>query len=219
MSKKNESKRQVGRPKEKESLDTQSILRTALKSFAEKGFGGVTLKSLAEKTGIADSLLHYHFGNKEELWKKAMKLAGAEIQTELKDLFQVIDDLDGMEQVRLFNKKIVFTSAKYPEFQQVVVQEVFSESPRSQWLIENLLEPLFSHPVKILEEEKKKGTIKNIPNANLMSFIIGSITTIFSRSFMMKKMFGIDAFDKNEIAIQANVINDLIFNGMINNDK
>ena len=207
--------RKAGRPKEKESLDTQNILRTALKSFAAKGYGGVTISALAKETGVADSLLHYHFGNKEELWKKATQLVGKEIFQELKSLFVVIDDMDGLEKLRLFNKKIVQVSARYPEFQQVVVQEVFSDNPRSRWLIEELLRPIFSIMEGVIAEEKKKGRIKDVPQANLSSFLIGSITTLFSRSFQMRVMYGIDSFEPGQVEQHIEVINDLIFNGLL----
>ena len=143
-----------------------------------------------------------------------MQLIGTEIYTELNNLFTLIDDLDGLEKLRLFNKKIVHVSAKYPEFQQVVVQEVFSETSRSEWLIEKLLKPIFGIMEGVIKEEKAKGRIKDIPQANLSSFIIGSITTLFSRSFQMKKMYGIDPRDKEQVDLHVTIINDLIFNGL-----
>jgi len=132
-------KRKAGRPRDSKSLNTNNILRTALRCFAKQGYGGVTINALAKETDVADSLLHYHFGNKEQLWKKATSLVGKEIHQELVDLFAMIDDLDGLEKLRLYNKKIIHISAKYPEFQQVVIQEVFSDNPRSAWLIDELM--------------------------------------------------------------------------------
>ena len=211
-------KRKAGRPKENKSLNTDEILRTALRCFAKQGYGGVTINALAKQTGVSDSLLHYHFGNKVELWKKATSLVGKEIHQELINLFQVINDLDSREQLRLYNKKIVHICAKYPEFQQVVIQEVFSDNPRSAWLIEELMRPIFGFMEEILAEEKAKGRIKDIPPANLSSFIIGSITTLFTRSFQMRKIYGIDAFDPAQVDQHAELMNDLIFNGLYKTD-
>jgi len=212
---KKNKKRKVGRPKEHKSLDTDKVLRIALKSFAEKGFGGLSLKSLAEKTGVAVSLLNYHFGNKEALWKKSLKLVGLKITKELDDLFTIIDDMDGLEKLKLLNKKLVHISANHPEFQQVIVQEVFSNSSRSTWLIEELLGPIYYNMETIIAEEIKKGRIRNIPQAHLTSFIIGSITTFFSRSYQMQKAYGVDSFSKEAIDAHAKFINELLFNGLL----
>ncbi len=209
------SKRSVGRPTEKMGIDKEEILRIALKSFAEKGFGGVSLKSLAEKTGVAVSLLNYRFGNKEELWKKAMTLVGIKIAEEINDLFTVVDGIDGLEKLKFFNKKIVHTSAKHPEFQQIIVQEVFSNSSRSTWLVEELLRPIYSNMENLIAEEIEKGRIRNIPQAHITSFIIGSITTFFSRSYLMQKAYGIDSFSKEAVDAHAEYINELLFNGLL----
>ncbi len=207
-------KRKAGRPRDSKSLNTNNILRTALRCFAKQGYGGVTINALAKETDVADSLLHYHFGNKEQLWKKATSLVGKEIHQELVDLFAMIDDLDGLEKLRLYNKKIIHISAKYPEFQQVVIQEVFSDNPRSAWLIDELMQPIFGFMEAILQEEIQKGRIKDIPPANLSSFIIGSITTLFTRSFQMRKMHGIDPFDSEQVDQHVELMNDLLFTGL-----
>lgn len=210
------NKRNPGRPSEHLSTKTDELLRVALKSFAREGYGGLSLNALAKELGIAPSLLSYHFKSKEELWKSALNLVGGEIYKELTDMFKVLDGVDGLEQLRLYCRKIVLISAKYPEFQQIVVQEVFSESERSEWLIEELLRPIFGFMNKILKEERAKGTIKNIPDANLMSFIIGSITTLFSRSFQMKKLYNVDSFEEKEVEQHAVFITDLLFGGLLN---
>lgn len=212
------NKRNPGRPSDKLGTNTEAILRIALKNFAKEGYGGMSLNGLAKQTGVAPSLLNYHFKNKEALWKEALSLIGAEITKELEDMFKIIDELDGLQQLRLYCKKIVYISAKNPEFQQIVVQEVFSESQRSEWLIEELLRPIFGFMGKILQEEREKGTIKDIPDANLMSFIIGSITTFFSRSFQLKKLYGVDSFEEEQIELHANLICELIFNGLVKKD-
>lgn len=220
MAKKKNEKRKAGRPKGKESLDTDEILKLALKSFAARGYGGVSLHSIAKEKGIAVSLLTYHFKTKEKLWQQSMTLVGQEIYGELQTLFEMIDDYDGMEKLRIFNKKIVHFSARRPEFQQCIVQEVFSNNTRSNWLIEELLRPIFAFMEGIIKEEQAKGMIKKVPQANLSSFIIGSITTLFSRSYQMQKAYNIDPFDPAQVDLHVEVINDLIFNGLrINSTK
>lgn len=217
MAEKKNEKRKAGRPKKKQSLDTDEILKLALKRFAAKGYGGVSLHAIAKEKGIATSLLTHHFKTKEQLWQRSMMLVGGEIYGELQNLFKMIDDYGGMEKLRIFNKKIVHFSARRPEFQQCIVQEVFSGSTRSDWLIDELLRPIFGFMEGIIKEEQAKGNIKKVPQANLSSFIIGSITTLFSRSYQMQKVYDIDPYDQEQIDQHVEVINDLIFNGLRTN--
>ena len=207
-------KRAPGRPYDRQSTDLEMIQRSVVKEFAKQGYGGVSLNALAKKVGVADSLLHYHFGSKLELWKSCMELLGSEISEKFQNLKMLSSDLEGIARIKLFNKQLVYISAEYPEFQQIVVQEVFSESERSTWLISNLLKPIYHYFEEVLRDEQSKGTIKNIPPANLTSFIVGSITTLFSRSYQMKKLYDIDAFCEEEIERHADLMNDLIIEGL-----
>jgi TetR/AcrR family transcriptional regulator len=209
-------KRSPGRPSKKQGTNVEELLWVAVKAFAKKGFGGVSLNYLAQEAGVADSLLHYHFDNKKELWKKALSFVGSKIQEELDKTAPLIADLDGLQQMKVLNRQIVYISARYPEFQQIVVQEVFSKSERSKWLIEELLTPIYSHHERLRIQEQAKGTIKDVPPANLVSFMFGAITTFFARSYQMETQFGVDSFDKDEVEQHAQIINDLIFNGLLN---
>lgn len=211
----NKPKRTPGRPTEKQSANLDDILRVAMKCFAKNGYGGVSLSSLAKEAGVADSLLHYHFKTKENIWKRALQLVGGEIHKELKNLVPLIKDLDGVQQLKILNRQIVYISARNPEFQQIVVQEVFSKSERSKWLVEELLVPIYSFHEALRREEQAKGTIKNVPPANLVSFMFGAITTFFARTYQMETQFGVNSYDEAEVEQHADIINDLIFNGLL----
>jgi len=195
------------------------VLEECLKQFAQFGFGGVSIKLLAQQTGVADSLLYYHFGTKEQIWQKATLQAGKTISNSLRDIFTVLEGTSGLERVKIYIKKIVLYSSVHPEFQQVVVQEMFSQSTRSDFLIDEVLKPIFSYLEAAIREEKRKGTVKDIPPANLFSFIIGSIVTLFSRSYQMKRLYDIDTFDQDQIDQHTTLITDLIFDGLLISKK
>lgn len=208
-------KRTPGRPTEKQGTNLNAILSTATLCFAKNGYGGVSISLLAKEAGVADSLLHYHFGNKEELWKKAVTHTGNKIIAEMDQLIPLIKHLDGIEQLKILNKKLLYYSANYPEFQQIVIQEVFSKSERSTWLIDNALESVFTFHDTLIKQEQEKGRLKNIPLANVYSFIIGAVVTLYSRSYLIEKRYGINPFDADQQEIHAEAINDLIFDGLL----
>lgn len=63
----------------KEADKTRStILKTATKLFAEKGFSGTKTAEIAKAAKVNEALIFHHFGNKTKLWKKVK----AEITTQ-----------------------------------------------------------------------------------------------------------------------------------------
>jgi AcrR family transcriptional regulator len=64
-------------PTDRKRLDPvktrETILAAALDVFAEKGFDGTSIADIAAVAQVPKSLLQYHFGTKEELWKACLE--------------------------------------------------------------------------------------------------------------------------------------------------
>ncbi len=68
--------RAVGRPRDGNPAETRrEILRAAEESFAASGFAGATTRQVAAKAGVNVATLHYHFGNKEGLYRAVLEEA------------------------------------------------------------------------------------------------------------------------------------------------
>ncbi len=51
------------------------ILDAATRLFIEHGFAAVSMRRLAEASDVTKSLIHHHFGNKEQLWEEVKETA------------------------------------------------------------------------------------------------------------------------------------------------
>src|SRR5512140_3135857 len=71
-------KRNVGRPRDGDPAETRrDILKAAEESFAASGFVGATTRQVAARAGVNVATLHYHFGNKERLYRAVLDAAVA----------------------------------------------------------------------------------------------------------------------------------------------
>ena len=50
------------------------ILDAARKSFADKGFGGTTIRAVAADAGVDPALVHHYFGSKDDLFLAALEI-------------------------------------------------------------------------------------------------------------------------------------------------
>src|SRR5688500_18293753 len=62
-----------------EETSAQKLLQTGKALFARKGFDGASVKEIAEAAGVNISLVSYHFGGKEGLYRACIESVGREI--------------------------------------------------------------------------------------------------------------------------------------------
>lgn len=71
-------KKSVGRPRDGDPAETRrGILEAAEACFASAGFAGATTRQVATRAGVNVATLHYHFGNKEGLYRAVLGRASA----------------------------------------------------------------------------------------------------------------------------------------------
>ena len=68
----------------------QSILDEACRQFAERGYHGASIASIAGAVGQSKQVLLHHFGSKEQLYE----LATAELTNELDSLLERLEEFD-----------------------------------------------------------------------------------------------------------------------------
>ncbi|NKI34970.1 TetR/AcrR family transcriptional regulator [Wenzhouxiangella sp. XN79A] len=56
-------------------LTRRQILAAALELFVDQGFADVSMRQIAEKSGVTKSLIHHHFGSKDALWEATKEAA------------------------------------------------------------------------------------------------------------------------------------------------
>ena len=79
----------------------ERILKVAEDLFCEKGFSGTSMSEIAEKAGVAKSLIYHHFASKQALWSGIVQRFHEEsgILVKLKDALAGTDPAQIIEMV------------------------------------------------------------------------------------------------------------------------
>ena len=201
-----------GRPTGSQKIDLQAILKAAISEFAGKGFDGARLGSIAKEAQVANSVLSYHFEDKEDLWKQCIGLIAEKMMGRFIEMNSYIKDLKGLAALKVCTRQFVYFSAEFPEFYNIVIHEMCTRSHRARWLINTVLTPaqqlFLGDQIDILDGE---ATFMGYPLANLSSIIIGATNSYFVHAFQMSEVFDVDVFDKEEVERHADIIIDILF--------
>lgn len=208
-------KRKPGRPTAESEINIEHLCDVAVNIFAEKGYTGTTTTEITKRAGVARSLIHYYFGNKEELWKASIKRLANEFIVEFEASKKMHKDLDGLQMLKVLVRQTVHFYAKYPAFPRIIAQEMNEESERTQWIINTLIYPLFNLTGELFTKELKKGNIKKIDNEYRACLLLGMASNFFSNPVLVKRVYKKDPFDEKTIESYADAVVDVFFHGLL----
>ena len=212
----NQIKRKPGRPTADAEINIENLCDVAVNIFAEKGYSGTTTTEITKKAGVARSLIHYYFGNKEELWKASIKRLANEFITQFEQSKKIHKDLDGVQMIKVVVRQLVHFYAKYPAFPKIIAQEMDEHSERSEWIINNLIYPLFNLTGELFKKQRKLGNIKRVDKEFQPSILLGMASSFFSNPFLIKHLYDVDVFDEDVIERYADAVVEIFCHGFVN---
>lgn len=146
------------KPSQRRRLDPaktrETILAAALDVFAERGFDGASIADIATVAGTPKSLLQYHFGAKEELWKACLEQKAAPL---LQPLDRFLQDGSPASLAELVTARFHVLEAN-PKVSRMLAWASMGSAPlpafladrREQWLRLGGLDPSTSELPRVL---------------------------------------------------------------------
>ncbi|AUM11507.1 TetR/AcrR family transcriptional regulator [Ketobacter alkanivorans] len=193
----------------------ERILSAAESLFAVRGFEGVSTTQIAKVAGITQPLIHYHFKNKEALWKatitRLFSRLSDEFNAEVKTLQQKDDRRYLIEMIRCY----VSFVARYPQYGQFIMREGVQDSPRLQWMVEEWLKPTLNQFHALYEKGIEQGWMKDIPFPQLIMLITASASHFFSMAPMVKALYGIDANGPDQVLAHSDAVVEVAVNAIL----
>jgi AcrR family transcriptional regulator len=177
---------QPGR-REQEQDGRQRILEAAIRAFSEIGYAGATTAGIARAAGVAQPLVHHHFGSKDGLWRAAIDSVFAQIPKLPPDSKPTRDTI--MAVVEQFVRFV----AAHPEATRIAAREGAAPSPRLDYLLKRYLHQPFREVVDLLRGAQAAGTVRADVRPELCLFLIlGAGSHLFDVSALAERSHGID---------------------------
>ncbi|MGH1491134.1 MAG: TetR/AcrR family transcriptional regulator [Acidimicrobiales bacterium] len=119
------------------------IVGAAIDVFSTQGFEASSTRTIAERAGITQGLLTYHFPTKDLLWRAAAQrlfdLVEGEVVGPMVALGPGSDVETGREYIRIYARFV----AQHPELFQFMVDAQTDPAGRCAWLVDTHLRPLY----------------------------------------------------------------------------
>ena len=167
-----------GRPEESRA----SILRAAVREFADHGIAGARTDAIARAAGVNKALLYYYFKDKETMYAAALDQVFSGLRT------CVFASLEGNAPPR--QKMMSYVGAYFdyiaanPLYPRLVQREMMragkGQSPLLRHIVNEYFRPIFGRLSSVFEEGIKSGEFRPVDPVHFVPSIVALIVFYFS---------------------------------------
>src|SRR5271169_2298005 len=200
------------RAEQQRSLETRaSILNAAITEFAERGFEGASIRSIAERLGLQHPLITYHYRSKDILWRAAAEHAFRQIREEWDTSAPESSGLSPLARLREEYATLFRYTVAFPEFHRFMRQEAFTNNPRLKWVAETVLAPLLGRLIPQIVAAQKEGLLPRVDPALFHYMMVSLTATLSGFGPEMQVTSGRSAEDKKVIEAYWHLVDETVF--------
>ena len=176
------------------------LLQAAIRLFAEFGFDGVTVRDIAKRAGVNFSMISYHFGGKEALYRACIEEFGRTRVELSRGLIGPVSSRDEfIEKLKLIIRHVLEEMGKQPELLRIISREIEAGLPIASEVFEATFLKVFRSIVEFYSRAQQQGYIKkDLDPLFLMSMIHGTFMHQYKTDAIRKRYFGRSIHDAEE---------------------
>jgi AcrR family transcriptional regulator len=187
------------------------ILAAAVDLFSERSFDGATTREIAQRAGVTQPLLNYHYTSKDDLWCAAVDSLFEALRRTMADRMHGLRGVDELTIAKLQVREFITFSARNPQLHRLITQECKADGPRMDYLVERHVRPLYEGTVALFERLARDGAVPPIAPAHLYYILTGAGPTMFVLGPECRRLSGLDPQSDAVIDAHADAVCTLLF--------
>jgi AcrR family transcriptional regulator len=150
----------------------EKLLRAAKKVFAKKGYDGATVKELADTAHVNVSLVSYHFGGKEGLYRTCLEQFGrSRLATAQRLLTKPESSEEFKLRLKLFVEEVVRCHFEELEVTQIITREC--DQPRA--ITQDIFKSTFLKAFETLQEFFESARGRGFLRIDMDTYLVAEI--------------------------------------------
>lgn len=161
----------------------KTIFMVAAHLFAKKGFNGVSMREISEKSGVSKPMIYYYFENKEGIYKQLLETGLEHGEQIFKKIFD--SDISFREKLKVIMEKRLLLTQKYPDFSRffLLLTSATSKLPVFEEF-DGRIQRQRQMFKRLIEEGIKSGEFGPRVNPQIAIDILGAVMVYYVRKFL-----------------------------------
>lgn len=169
------------------------IVSAAARLFGERGFDATGIRDIESAANVSRGTVTYHLGNKEDVWKAAFDHTFLPILDILKSQKTFLLSLEPDVRIRHLTALFIRANARQPFMTQLMIQEGFGQTWRSEHIVHNFLKPVFEVSRELGSDSEAIALA--VENPHIRYAMLGACSAVFSLSSEVRALYGQDVFE------------------------
>ncbi|WP_093103360.1 TetR/AcrR family transcriptional regulator [Variovorax sp. CF079] len=195
-------------------MPAERLLEAAVALFAQHGFDAVSTGAVAAAAGLTQSMVHYHFGTKEKLWKAAvehlMHSRGNMFSLNMEDL----RDVDHLSRLKVMLRRFISANAADPDLTRILIHEGMNDSPRLKWLAKRFMVRGYATFNAAIESAIAAGVVRKLPPRDVTNVIVGACVLTFTLSRLLNEVYGEMPTTPEAVSSLSDTLLEVLFKGL-----
>ena len=170
----------------------ERLLDSAQKHFSKSGFGASSVHQIASDAGVNVSLISYHFGGKEGLFKTCIERAGIDRQIAANHILNAAPTslVEVKLRLSMFVDAVLLDGNNNPEIFAIMLQGLECDFPMIQEVYQQTFRRIFNTLVEFLESARKRKILAAwvVPELSVHQ-LMGAIVHTLRTDAIRKRMY------------------------------
>jgi AcrR family transcriptional regulator len=188
-----------------------SILNAAIAEFADRGFEGASIRSIADRLGLQHPLITYHYRSKDILWRAAAEHAFTQIRAGWDISAPEGEDLSPLARLRQEYTTLFHYTVAFPEFHRFMRQETLTNNPRLKWVAEAVLAPLLGRLLPQIVAAQKQRLLPDVDPILFHYMMVSLSATLSEFGPEMKVTSGLSSEDPKVVKAYWRLVDEMVF--------
>jgi AcrR family transcriptional regulator len=177
-------------PPAKAADSKELLLEAAKRVFAAKGYEGATVKDLADEAGVNVSLVSYHFGGKENLYKSCLEGFGLSRVESAKRILKTANTPEEFKlRLRLFGEDFLEIHRKEPHTCKIAQTAIDLLNAVTMDVFKNVFFNMFTTLRDFIGAAQERGFIKKHLDVEIVTaMMFGGLMHILRSQQLVKAM-------------------------------
>lgn len=192
----------------------ERMLEVAERQFAQKGYEGAHLESIAREVGVRKTALYYYFDSKAALYAAVLERMLGAFERRMLEVMRL--ELDHAEKAKRIADQLHDVLAENPNYSQILVRIYVDRIPIDESSVAPIFRRIVEGALVFFREGVEAGVFRKMSSRHVFQSAMGMIVFHYSGGDISAAILGVEnVFDRDAVDWRRQQFREMLLHGIL----